>query len=335
MKERLGNELGLSNLIGCHPEFMREINKIPRAASSDSDVLITGETGTGKELCARAIHHLSGRRNLPLICVDCGGVPDQLFESEIFGHVRGAFTDAHRTQKGLVAMAEGGTLFLDEINSLSMQAQTKLLRFLQDRSYRPLGSEQFHRANIRIVAATNRDLQQAMAEKTFRRDLFFRINVLRLHMMPLRERADDIELLVDHFLDRFCAEMGGPRKTLSASALRALRSLQWPGNIRELHNTIRRAVVFSDGLKLLPSHLLSVPPTPSDLDKAPRSFREAREQALHSFERQYVEQLLRKHRGNITHAARDANKDRRAFGRLVKRHGIVPHELSQLAHVAE
>lgn len=354
LKERLGNELGLSNLIGRHPEFLKEIHKIPRAASSGSDVLITGETGTGKELCARAIHHLSDRQNLPLICVDCGGVPDQLFESEVFGHVRGAFTDAHRNQKGLVAMAEGGTLFLDEIDSLSTHAQTKLLRFLQDRSYRPLGSEQFYRANVRIVAATNRDLQRAMAENAFRRDLFFRINVLRLHMMPLRERADDIELLANYFLDRFCAEGRGPRKTLSASALRALHSMQWPGNIRELHNTIYRAVVFSDDLKILPSHLLSPSPTQDQckdhrhgqglsnqgssdevlVDVAPRSFREAREQAVRSFERQYVEQLLRKHGGNITHAARDADKDRRAFGRLVKRHGIVPSALFQLPHAA-
>jgi DNA-binding NtrC family response regulator len=320
LRDRLSAELGLANLIGRHQAFLDEIARIPLAASSDGEVLITGETGTGKELSARAIHHLSRRRNLPMICVDCGALPDQLFENEMFGHVRGAFTDAHRAQKGLVALAEGGTLFLDEIDSLSMTGQTKLLRFLQDRSYRPLGSEQFARANVRIIAATNRDLEQAVQEKTFRRDLFFRINVLRLHMVPLRQRADDIEPLARHFLELCCVEMGGPRKTLSPSALQVLRSQEWPGNIRELYNTIRRAALFAEGPRLLPSHLL--PPSRAARDDIALTFRDARRQAVSSFERRYVEDLLRKHGGNITRAAREANKDRRAFGRLVKRHEI-------------
>jgi DNA-binding NtrC family response regulator len=325
VRDRLSGELGLANLIGKHSAFLAELAKIPRAASSDSEVLITGETGTGKALCARAIHHMSRRRNFPLICVDCGGLPDQLFENEMFGHVRGAFTDAHRTQKGLVAMAEGGTLFLDEIDSLSMPAQTKLLRFLQDHSYRALGAEKFDRADVRIIAATNRDLEQAVAEKSFRRDLFFRINVLRMHMVPLRQRADDIELLVQHFLKLCCAETGGPQKTLCPSTLRLLRGLEWPGNVRELYNMVRRAVLFSEGGRLLPSHFLSQ--AHGNEVEASLAFRDARDRAIHTFERQYVEDLLRRHAGNITRAARDAKQDRRAFGRLVKRHGIDPRSL--------
>jgi DNA-binding NtrC family response regulator len=323
LRDKLAGELGLKNLIGQHPAFLKEIAKIPLAAGTESEVLITGETGTGKELCARAIHYLSKRRNHPMICVDCGAVPDQLFESEVFGHVRGAFTDAHRTHKGLVAMAEGGTLFLDEIDSLSIAAQGKLLRFLQDRSYRQVGAERFSRADVRVVAATNRDLERAVKDNIFRSDLYFRINVLPLYMVPLRERTDDIELLAEHFLTLCFAETGGVRKMLTPSSLHLLRSLEWPGNARELLNTIRRGVSFSDGARISPWHLF-----PGRLEaetaEGSISFRDARANAISAFERRYAEDLLRKHDGNITRAARDAGKDRRAFGRLVKRNGINP-----------
>ena len=216
IRDRLNHDLGLSHLVGKDPRFLRELEKIPLAASSDAEVLITGETGTGKELCARAIHHLSARRNFPFVSVDCGALPDLLFENEMFGHERGAYTDAHRAQKGLVAMAEKGTLFLDEIDSLSPAAQAKLLRFLQDHGHKPLGAEQFSRADVRVIAATNRNLERALEDRMFRRDLFFRINVLGLHMVPLRERRGDIELLVQHFLelcshrDRRCAQKSSP-----------------------------------------------------------------------------------------------------------------------------
>jgi DNA-binding NtrC family response regulator len=323
--DRLSGELGLANVVGKNADFRREIEKIPRAAASDCEVLITGETGTGKELCARAIHHLSRRRNMPLIAVDCGALPDQLFENEMFGHARGAFTDAHRAQKGLVAMAEGGTLFLDEVDSLSLSAQMKLLRFLQDHTYRQLGSEQFSRADVRIVAATNLDLERAVKTNAFRRDLYFRINVLHLCMIPLRRRADDIDLLAEHFLDLCCAETGGPRKTISPSALRMLGRLRWPGNVRELYNAIRRAVLLSDGPRLLCQHFFQL--EASNLSEVPISFRDARQEALNIFERDYVEQLWRRHGGNITRAAREAKKDRRAFGRLVKRLGLKTGEL--------
>jgi DNA-binding NtrC family response regulator len=327
--DRANNELGLAQFVGTDKKFLREAAKIPLVARSDAEVLITGETGTGKELCARAVHQLSRRRSLPFVSVDCGTLPDTLFENEMFGHERGAFTDAHRAQKGLVAIAEGGTLFLDEIDSLSLRAQAKLLRFLQDRTYKPLGAEKFICANIRIIAATNQDLDHEVEKKTFRGDLFFRINVLRFHMIPLRERPGDIAPLAQHFLSLACTEMGSARKLLAPSTLRLLECFDWPGNVRELYNIIRRAVVYSEGRLILPAHITSVqkPAATSDLFTT-ANFNKARAEALNAFERRYAEALLRKHRGNITRAAREAGKDRRAFGRLVKRHNLKSVDLA-------
>jgi len=318
------SEPGLAQLVGTDENFLREIAKIPLAARSDAEVLITGETGTGKELCARAIHQLSRRRSFPFVCVDCGALPDSLLDNEMFGHQRGAFTDAHRAQMGLVAISEGGTLFLDEIDSLSLCAQAKLLRFLEDQTYKPLGAEKFVRANVRIVTASNRNLDCAVKKKVFRRDLFFRINVLRIHMIPLRERSGDIAALAQHFLTLSCAEMGSARKVLASSTLHLLECLDWPGNVRELYNVIRCAVVFSEGSQILPGHIASAGgPQPGAIPPS-LCFREARTEALIAFEQRYAKAMLRKHDGNITRAAREAGKDRRAFGRLVKRHNIDP-----------
>jgi DNA-binding NtrC family response regulator len=316
---RLSSEMGLANLLGQDPGFLRMVETIPLAARSDRPVLITGETGTGKELCARAIHHLGRRNNLPFIAADCGAFPDHLFENELFGHARGAFTDAHRDQKGLVALAEGGTLFLDEIDALSSSAQAKLLRFLQERTYKPLGAERFLRADIRILAATNRDLEACVREKRFREDLFFRLNVLRLQLLPLRERRGDIELLARSFLDSTCRESALPVKHFSPSALRKLSHYDWPGNVRELINIVQRSVVFSQGVQILPSDL-PLPESPPDV--APETFRRAKARAVANFERVFVEALMRKHLGNVTRAAQEAQKDRRAFGRLVKKHKL-------------
>jgi two-component system, NtrC family, response regulator GlrR len=319
LRDKLNCDLGLDNLVGRHPRFLQEIAKIPAAARSGCEVLICGETGTGKELCARALHHLSPRRSQPFICVDCGALPDQLFENEVFGHARGAYTDAHREQRGLIAMAEGGTLFLDEIDSLSATAQAKLLRFLQDCSYKPLGSERYVRADVRVIAATNRNLEEAVQAKSFRRDLLFRINVLRLHMPALRERRSDIAVLAQHFLEHFCREQDA-RRILIPASLQLLSTLEWQGNVRELANVIRRAVVFSEGPHILPSHLVgaeyAAPAAPEG------NFRRARALAIAEFERQFVSELLAKHAGNITRAAREAGQERRAFGRIVRRLGI-------------
>ena len=289
--------------------------KIPTCARADFAVLITGETGTGKELFARAIHFMSRRRNCPFVPVDCGGIPDHLFENEMFGHTRGAYTDAYGDQRGLAGMAEGGTLFLDEIDSLSPGAQSKLLRFLQERQYKPLGAERYARSDIKLVAATNGCLEEQVREKRFRQDLYFRLNVLRLDLPPLRERPEDIALLAEHFLAMHCD--AGERRCFTAAALRQMRFYAWPGNVRELLNAVQRAVVFSKTRFINPCEIV-----PRRQPAAADEFRKARAETLQGFERSYVEDMLRRHDGNVTRAAREAGKERRAFGKLVKKYGL-------------
>ena len=323
VRERLIGEIGLTSLVGADASFVRAIERIPRMALSDGSVLITGETGTGKELCARAVHHLSRRRSFPFVPIDCGGFPEQLMENELFGHVRGAFTDARGEQKGLAVLAQGGTLFLDEIDALSLTGQAKLLRFLEDRTFKPLGAERFTRVDVRIVAATNHDLEASVKTGRFRPDLFFRLNVFRLGLPPLRERPGDVALLAEHFLESLARESGTGRKTLSPGALRRLTLHRWPGNVRELHNVVQRAVAFTDGPQILPSYVaLSLGAVTSEPVTAGVKFREARAQAIEDFERLYIQELLYKHHGNITRAAREGGQDRRAFGRLVKKHQV-------------
>jgi DNA-binding NtrC family response regulator len=325
--DRLSNELGLTNLVGQAPGFLKTIARIPVVSRSGRPVLITGETGTGKELCARAVHHLGPRRRCPFIPVDCGAIPDHLFENELFGHVRGAFTDAHGDQKGLIAMANGGTLFLDEIDALPLTVQSKLLRFLQDRTFKPLGGDFFISADVNVLAATNRDLKALVREQRFRGDLYYRVNVLTLHLDPLRQRRSDIPLLAQHFADAICGEQVLRRKTLSAAAIAKLEVHDWPGNVRELYNVMERAVVFSQGGVIRPSDVaLGADQQAPDAESEEGSFREARARAVALFERAYVETLLRRNSGNVTWAARAARKERRAFGRLVKKYGLQPQE---------
>lgn len=321
VQQRLLEEMGLTRLVGRDPAFLRAIEQVPRFARSGMPVLITGETGTGKEICARAIHHLSQRRSFPFIAVDCGALPDHLLENELFGHARGAYTDAHRDQRGLIAMAEGGTLFLDEVDALSLAAQGKLLRFLQERSFRPLGAERFVHADVNVIAASNRDLEACVRDKQFRSDLYFRLNVLRLHLPSLRERRGDIGLLAAHFLEERRASTDSAPGSFSMAALRLLALYDWPGNVRELANVVHRATVACDGAQILPCHIARPHSQPA-VEPTGSRFRAARAAAVEAFERHYVEELLRNHRGNITRAAAEAQKDRRAFGRLVKKYRI-------------
>jgi two-component system response regulator GlrR len=320
--EQLTRELALAGIVGRHPAFLRTIEQIPIVARSNSPILITGETGTGKELCARAIHHLSKRRHSPFIPADCAALPEHLFESEMFGHARGAFTDAHRDRKGLVALAGDGTLFLDEVDSLPISAQSKLLRLLQERTYRSVGSERFVQTGVKIVAACNQDIEQLVREKKFRADLFFRLNVLRLHLVSLRERRSDIAVLIRHFLETLAVEHGTPRKTLAPALVQRLAEYDWPGNVRELYNVLQRAVVFSQGTHILLTDLRGLPAPISAAKPVNGSFREARAHAVATFEKVYVEEMLRRAAGNVTRAARLAGKDRRVFGRLMKRHNV-------------
>ncbi len=316
---RLSEELALRQLVGDDPVFVDVLRQIARYGRSETPVLIIGETGTGKELCARALHHIGPRRNFPFFPVDCSALPDHLFENEMFGHARGAFTDAASDQKGLVALAEHGTLFLDEIDSLSLSAQGKLLRFLQERMYKPLGGEKLVRADVNVLAASNRDLHAAMRTKNFRADLFYRLDVLEIRMPPLRERRGDIPLLARHFLAA-AAGRAGCRRGFAAASLRKLSAYDWPGNVRELANVVQRAAVESDGEVVLPCHII-LPGAPRD-DEMRTTFRAARSLTLETFERMYVQSMLEKHAGNVTRAAREAGQERRAFGRLAKKYGL-------------
>jgi DNA-binding NtrC family response regulator len=327
VRKRLISEHGLTTLVGREPAFLRSIENLPRFAATDYSVLISGETGTGKELCARAIHHLGKRRNFPFLAVDCGAIPEQLLENELFGHARGAFTDAHRDYRGLVSMAEGGTLFLDEIDALSLASQAKLLRFLQEHSYRQLGSDRFQRADVRVLAATNRDLESCVRTREFRSDLYFRLNILHVHLPSLRQRPGDIELLAYHFLQEHARTDPAAPAAFSAAALRQLMAHSWPGNVRELCNVVQRAIVACGGKQILPCHLDAPGRSGPPVESTGEGFRVARAAVVEAFERRYVEDLLRKHQGNVTQAAREAQQDRRAFGRFVKKYRINRHQL--------
>jgi DNA-binding NtrC family response regulator len=318
--EGLTEVLGLEQIMGRHPAFLNAIQPIPLIAESGLPLLITGPTGTGKELCARGVHNLSKRRHFPFIAVDCGAIPDHLFENEFFGHARGAFTDAHSDQKGLAAIANGGTLLLDEIDALSLGAQAKLLRFLQERAYRPLGSEKFVKADVNVIAATNRDIERHVRDQLFRADLYFRLNVMRIELPPLRVRGSDIELLARHFLQLHCSTHR-LRKSFSPAALRKLETYEWPGNVRELLNVVQRAAVLCEGAYILPAHIPLAASEPVQVP-ARAGFQLARSKAIEAFEKRYVESLLVKHNGNVTRAAIEAGKDRRAFGRLKKKYNI-------------
>lgn len=314
-------ELSLRQMVGTDPNFLKVLSDAATYASSEAPVLLTGETGTGKELCARIIHWMSKRRNGPFIPVDCGALPEHLFENELFGHARGAFTDAHTDQNGLVALAVGGTLFLDEVDGFSTAIQGKVLRLLQEKTYRPLGSEQFRHTNIRIIAATNCNLEKLVGEKRFREDLFYRLNVLRVHLPPLRQRSGDIGLLARHFAGETCASGGIQKKIFSPASIRKLEEHDWPGNVRELYNTVQRAVYAAPGTQISGAHI-NFSRFDSTVETQTSDFRKAKTVAIERFERGYVEGLFEKYAGNVTHAAREAGKDRRAFGRLVKKYGL-------------
>jgi DNA-binding NtrC family response regulator len=312
-------------LVGRSPAFRAALQLAERFAAFDAPVLIRGRTGNGKELFARALHYLGCRRARPFVPVNCGALPDTLVESELFGHVRGAFTDARGGRLGLVALAAGGTLFLDEVDSLSPRAQVALLRFLQDHEYRPVGGDKAERANLRVLAATNADLAQAVAAGRFRQDLLFRLDVLGLDLVPLAERREDIALLARHFLARFAAQYGGRAAQLEPEGEIWLENQPWPGNVRELENRLHRAHVLATRGRIgLPELDPVGDGSARAVQAAPRSegLREARARERRAFEDRYLRSLIAETGGNVSEAARRAGTERRAMGRLLKRYGI-------------
>ena len=303
-------------LIGSSAAFALALGQLRRVAASEAPVLIEGETGCGKELAARAVHEWGRRRKGPFVAVNCGALPDHLVEAELFGHERGAFTDAKASRRGLVAEANGGTLLLDEVDALSPKAQVVLLRFAQDQRYRPLGSARELGTNVRLIAATNCPLEVATQEGRFRADLMYRLRILHVRLPALRERIGDAALLAEHFVQVFCARYDLPPKRIDAATLSWLRQEQWPGNVRELENWIHRELLMADGPII--SHAATHLATPV----RPANFQDAKAEALRSFELNYVVDVLRQSGGNVTRAARIAGKERRSFGKLVKKLGI-------------
>ena len=255
LKKALNTRYEFSNIIGRSEAMLDVFRMVETIAKTPSTVLITGESGTGKDLVARAIHYNSLRRDRPFVALNCGGVPETLLESELFGHVRGAFTGADSNKKGLIEVAEGGTVFLDEIGEMTTTMQVKLLRVLQDRRFRRLGGTEEVQADIRVIAATNQDLQGMVTAGRFREDLFYRINVIHMHLPPLRDRRDDIPLLAEHFLSKYAGQMQKPVRSISADAMLMLQGYAWPGNVRELENVIERAVALEPSPAVLPESL--------------------------------------------------------------------------------
>jgi two-component system response regulator GlrR len=316
---RLKEKIGLRQMIGENPSFLKELEKIPLIARCDASVLISGETGTGKELFARAVHYLSPRASKPFIPASCGAIPLELVENELFGHTQGAFTGASSAQPGLIHEAHGGTIFLDEIDCLPLLAQVKVLRFLQEKEYKQLGSAKVHHADVRVVAATNIDLEKAVKEGKFRQDLYYRLNIIPLSLPPLRERKEDIPLLAQHFVDKYASEFNHPAKQFTSEALQRLVLYDWPGNVRELENVIERAVIFSKEMSIEHADIvLSHPETTLSRE----SFRIAKAKAIEQFEKKYIQALLVTYHGNISKAAEAVQKNRRAFWELIRKYKI-------------
>jgi DNA-binding NtrC family response regulator len=312
----------LDTLIGSSPCFLRALATLSLMARSEATVVLSGETGTGKELFARAIHYMSPRMGHPFIPVNCGSVPDHLLENELFGHVRGAYTDAATAAPGLLKAAEGGTLFLDEVDTLTPAAQVKLLRFLQDREYRPLGSAKPVTASVRVVAAANVDLQACVRERVFREDLYHRLNVLSLRIPALRERLDDVPRLAEHFLKLFALRERREPCTFTPDALHKLVAYSWPGNVRQLEAVVQRAVILVAGRQIAADDI-DLPGEPTSIPSGALGLREAKARAIEQFERAYLTSLLAIHRGNLSRAARDAGKERRSLQRLLQKHHLL------------
>ena len=312
--------------VGQSPRMKELIDTIKLVSRTDVTVLITGETGTGKELAARMIHNLSNRTGKPFVVVNCPAIPENILESELFGYPKGAFTGANSDREGLFQAAQGGTLFLDEIGDISSSLQAKLLRVLQERELKPLGNTTTLRVDVRVIAATNRDLEGNVASGLFRSDLYYRLNVVSVHTPPLRDIPEDIPLIAYHFLSLFCGELGLDQKRFTEEAIQFLVSRQWKGNARELQNEIKRAVIFAKDVLLTPGDFgnSAAPITSrnsiSELDGL--DYREARKKVLAAFNIEYITNLLRHTEGNVSSAAQSAGVERQSLQHLMRKYGI-------------
>jgi DNA-binding NtrC family response regulator len=331
LKSEVSSKYRFENIIGLSPQMQSVYRLIAQCAPTSSTVLITGESGTGKELIARAIHYNSLRKDKPFVAVDCNALSENLLESELFGHVKGAFTSAVVNKKGMFEVAGSGTLFLDEIGNISMSIQAKLLRVLQEREFRAVGDTRVQTANFRLVTATNKDLKAMVAAGTFRDDLYYRINIFPIHAPALRERKGDVPALAYHFLKVFNAELGKNITDISEGALSTLTNYAWPGNVRELENVMHRAAILTNDNVIRQAHLvtlvdatqqaadITVPRTGDELKRVKKV---AREKSVEEIEKQFVLEALKRNEWNVTKSAEETGMQRPNFQALMKKYAI-------------
>ncbi len=323
LHKEITKQYSFHDILGRSKSMLELFQILPDIAKSEATVLIEGESGTGKELFATALHNLSGRKNMPLVKVNCAALPETLLESELFGYKKGAFTDARKDKPGRFRQAHGGTIFLDEVGDMSKGTQVKLLRVLEQKECEPLGSTKTEKVDVRIVAATNRDLMEMMYRREFREDLFFRLNVVRLAIPPLRERREDIPLLIDHSIARINLKQAKQIKKLSPSALKVLLDYDFPGNVRELENIIEHAIILTKGIVIQPRHL---PSYLARKDKEPSARANLTEKqdlsVLDNIERDLIAQALSRHEGNTAAAAVELGIHRSTLWRKMKRYGL-------------
>src|SRR5688572_6463852 len=313
-------QASLGSIVGADTKMRQLFKLMSDVAATTATVLIEGETGTGKELIAEEIHNHSPRRDGPFVVFDCGSVPRELIESMLFGHVKGSFTGAITDRRGAFAEAHGGTIFLDEIGEMALDLQPSLLRVLDKRAVRKVGSNTYEKIDVRVVAATNRDLRAEVAKKSFREDLYYRLAVIRVSVPPLRERGSDIPLLVNHFVNSF-----GPQLKISPEDMSKLVRHSWPGNVRELRNVMERACLLSRGDQVnIDDALTNEAGGPQLGIRTDLPFKEAKGQLVEMFEREYIEDLMRRHKMNLSAAAREAQIDRKHLRELIRKHGLDP-----------
>ena len=330
LKSEVSAKYRFENIIGSSPEMQAVYRLIARCAPTNSTVILRGESGTGKELIARAIHYNSLRKDRPFVTVDCTALSESLLESELFGHVKGSFTGAISNKKGLFETADGGTLFLDEIGNISLSTQAKLLRFIEEREFKAVGDTRVQTVNIRMITATNKDLEAMVADGNFRDDLYYRINIFPIEIPPLRERRDDIPPLAFHFLKKFRSEAEHEVREFSAGAMNLLMNLDWPGNVRELENVVHRGVILASGevrrqghlvniVDMLPRVALDVPRTSEDLKRIKKI---ARQKSVENVEKLFVLGALKRNGWNVTRSAEETGMQRSNFQALMKKYDI-------------
>lgn len=327
-----GAETGyrFENVIGTSARMQEVFRLIAKCAPTNTTVLLTGESGTGKEVIARAIHYNSLRKDMPFVAVDCTALSENLLESELFGHVKGAFTGAIAAKRGLFEVASGGTLFLDEISNLSSAIQAKLLRVIQEREFKAVGDTRTQAANVRLIAATNKDLRAMVLQGAFREDLFYRLDVFPIRIPPLAERREDIDALAAHFLKAQSEELGKSVDEISEGAIQLLRTHDWPGNVRELENVVHRALILSEGKVLRRAHVAAALGTaapdsgdgPKNAEELKRSKKAAREKSVEGIEKAFVLDALKRNAWNVTRSAEETGMQRANFQALMKKHGI-------------